>query len=288
MKVLVFGAGGQLGRALAQVPPVGVELLALGHEDCDVRSEASVRRAMAAFLPDLVVNAAAFTDVDLAESEQGACFAANAEGPRTIAACARQCGARMVHLSTDYVFDGASSRPCRPGDATSPINAYGRSKAEGERAVLEVLPDVLVVRTAWLYATEGRNFVNTMLRLMGEGGAIRIVDDQVGTPTCADSLAGALWRLVEAGAEGIHHYTDAGVASWYDFGVAIGEEAAALGLIGRVPEVVPVPAAAFPSAARRPAWSVLDKSATWELLGGSAPHWRVALRAMLGQKAARG
>jgi dTDP-4-dehydrorhamnose reductase len=161
------------------------------------------------------------------------------------------------------------------------LSVYGVSKLEGELAVQAADPNALIVRTAWVYAAEGANFVNTMLRLMHERERLGIVADQVGTPSHAASVARALWALADARASGIHHYTDAGVASWYDFAVAIEEEARAFELLARPMRVEPIATADYPTRARRPAYSVLDKSATWAALGGPAPHWRVNLRAML-------
>jgi dTDP-4-dehydrorhamnose reductase len=281
VKALILGASGQVGQALARAAPSDVRAVALRREDCDIASPSEVRRAMKRFDPDFVFNAAAYTAVDRAESEEDVALSVNATAPRTIAVCAHACGARLVHLSTDFVFDGTASRPYRPEDSPNPLNVYGRTKYQGELGVIEAAPGALIVRTAWVYAVGGRNFVTTMLRLMKEGGSVRIVDDQIGTPTSADSLAGALWKLANSGASGIHHYTDAGVASWYDFGVAVSEEAAALGLIDSPREVVPIATADFPTDARRPPYSVLDKSQTWAALGECAPHWRVGLRAVL-------
>jgi dTDP-4-dehydrorhamnose reductase len=281
VKALILGANGQVGKALARAAPSDSRAVALRREDCDIASPSEVRRAMKRFNPDVVFNAAAYTAVDRAENEEDAALAVNATAPRTIAVCARACGARLVHLSTDFVFDGTASRPYRPEDSPNPLNVYGRTKYQGELGVIDAAPGALIVRTAWVYAAGGRNFVTTMLRLMKESGSVRIVDDQIGTPTSADSLAGALWKLATSGVSGIHHYTDAGIASWYDFGVAVSEEAAALGLIESPRDVVPIPTADFPTDARRPPYSVLDKSQTWGALGECAPHWRVGLRAVL-------
>jgi dTDP-4-dehydrorhamnose reductase len=186
-----------------------------------------------------------------------------------------------VHISTDFVFNGASGTPYRPGDAADPQSVYGATKLQGEQAATEADPHALIVRTAWVHAATGANFVRTMLRLMADRDRLTIVSDQVGTPTYAPSLARGLWSLAKADASGIHHFTDAGVASWYDFAVAIHEEAAGLGLLQRPVDIVPIPSTNYPTPARRPAFSVLDKSATWSALGGPAPHWRVNLRACL-------
>jgi dTDP-4-dehydrorhamnose reductase len=281
MRALILGAGGQVGRALAAAAPEGAETVALPRADCDVGDEAAVRTAVRAVRPDLVFNAAAYTAVDKAESEPDAARRLNAEAPGLIAAAALEAGARTVHLSTDFVFGGAGERQRRPDDPTRPEGVYAQTKLDGEAALRSTDPNALVVRTAWVYAPTGTNFVNTMLRLMAERDEIRIVADQVGTPTWAPSLAAALWRLAELRATGIHHFTDAGIASWYDFAVAIAEEARAMGLLEAPARVLPIATADYPTPARRPAYSVLDKSATWALLGRPAPHWRVNLRANL-------
>jgi dTDP-4-dehydrorhamnose reductase len=185
------------------------------------------------------------------------------------------------------VFDGAAGRPYRPDDPTHPLSVYGRTKCEGEAAVLANGPSALVVRTGWVHSAGAGNFVTRMIDLMKERDILRVVADQVGTPTHAPGLASALWALGRAGASGLHHYSDAGVASWYDFASAIAELAAARGLVPEV-RVVPVTSAEFPTAARRPSFSVLDKSRTWALLGGPAPYWRVNLAASIDGMSAHG
>ncbi len=281
MKVLLLGAAGQVGRALQATAPADAKVIALTRADCDLLDAEAIGRAVADAAPDVVFNVAAYTAVDKAESEPELAAAINGKAAGGIAEAARRARARTVHLSTDFVFNGSASRPYRPEDAVNPLSVYGSTKLQGERAVAAADPNALIVRSAWIYAAEGANFVNTMLRLMRERERIGIVADQIGTPTYAASAARALWALADAGATGIHHYTDAGVASWYDFAVAIEEEARALGLLARPVRVEPIATADYPTPARRPAYSVLDKSATWAALGGPAPHWRVNLRAML-------
>jgi dTDP-4-dehydrorhamnose reductase len=281
MRALILGAGGQVGRALAATAPAGAEVIALARADCDLSDAEAIRRAVAGAAAEIVLNAAAYTAVDKAESEPELAATINGKAAGWVAAAARSAGARTVHISTDFVFDGNGSRPYRPDDPVGPLSVYGRSKLEGEHAVTAGDPDALIVRTAWVYAAAGANFVNTMLRLMRERDTLGIVADQIGTPTHAASLARAIWTLVASGATGIYHYTDAGVASWYDFAVAIEEEARSIGLLDRSVRVEPIATADYPTPARRPAYSVLDKSATWAAIGGAAPHWRVELRAML-------
>lgn len=288
MRALIFGAGGQVGRALAATAPEDAQVTALDRSACNVLNRDEVGARIAEACPDVVFNAAAYTAVDKAETDVEAATVLNAAAPGMIAAAASAAGAQCVHLSSDFVFDGAASSPRRPGDQTSPLSVYGRTKLEGETAVLEAAPNSLIVRTAWVYAAKGQNFVNTMIRLMRERERVNVVADQIGSPTYADSLARALWALAANGASGIHHYTDAGVASWYDFAVAIAEEALAGDLIDRIVEVVPMTTADYPTPARRPAYSVLDKSATWAALGKPAAHWRANLRINLQELKANG
>ena len=192
-------------------------------------------------------------------------------------------GARLVYVSTDYVFSGAArAEPWAEDEPVAPLNAYGRSKRGGEEAVHEVLGDAgTVVRTSWLYGRRGPSFVHTMLRLMRERDEIGVVSDQIGAPTWATSLARTIWGLVANGSSGIHHFSDAGVASWYDFAVAIGEEAAAIGLIDRTITVKPITTEDYPTPAVRPAFSLLDSRATREAAGVDPVHWRENLRHML-------
>jgi dTDP-4-dehydrorhamnose reductase len=288
MKALIAGAGGQVGQALVAAAPAGVEAVACARDELDIADPASARRAIERVAPAVLVNAAGYTAVDRAEAEPEQAFRANGSGVANLAAICAERGIRLVHLSTDFVFDGNRSRPYRPGDPTGPLGVYGKSKLAGETATLSG-PGNLVIRTAWVYAAGGVNFVGTMLRLMRERDEVRVVADQVGTPTHARSLAGAIWSLVETGATGIRHFTDAGIASWYDFAVAIHEEARGAGLLDREIPILPIATAEYPTPAVRPAYSVLDKSETWRLLGAPARHWRVELREMIAaQKALAG
>lgn len=281
-RVLITGAGGQVGRALLEAVPDSFQAIACAHADLDIGDGKAVRDGVARHRPDVIINAAAYTAVDKAESEPEAAQRINAEGPGHLAAAARACGARLIHISTDFVFDGAASVPYRPDSATHPLSVYGRTKRDGERAVLEALPErSTILRTAWVYAATGANFMRTMLRVMRANGAVRVVADQVGTPTAARSLAAALWQVAaDPGIGGIHHWTDAGVASWYDFAMAIAEEGAVLGLVPHDVSVTPITTADYPTPARRPSYSVLDKSSLAPY--GLVPaHWRQRLRAVL-------
>lgn len=282
MKVLLTGAAGQLGWELQRTVPQGVALVAVDAAGLDITDSQAVARLVAEERPQAIINAAAYTAVDKAEAEPERARLVNAQGAAHLAQAAKAHDAFLVQLSTDFVFDGASSRPYGPADPPGPLGVYGASKLAGEQAVQQVLGEACaIIRTAWLYSAHGHNFVKTMLRLMAERDEVRVVADQIGTPTWAHGLAAAVWQLTCRSLPGIHHWSDAGVASWYDFAVAIQEEAVALGLLDRTIPVVPITTADYPTPARRPAYSVLDKAATWALLGGAAPHWRVQLRRML-------
>ena len=283
MKVLITGANGQVGRALQARAPKQAVITTLGHADLDISNRAAVEAFVGQAAPDLIINAAAYTAVDRAEQDIEAAFAANHAGPDNLARAAALIGAKLVHISTDFVFDGQASSPYVPAHPLAPLGVYGQSKAKGEAAVLAHLPDALIVRTAWVYAAQGSNFLRTMLRLMSERPEVRVVADQMGTPTHADSLASALWALAETGAQGLHHFTDAGTASWYDFAVAIQDEALASGLLTKAVPIIPIRTQDYPTPASRPAYSVLDKTETYAALGAPAAHWRVELRNALSQ-----
>jgi dTDP-4-dehydrorhamnose reductase len=282
--VLITGANGQLGWELQRTAPRDTEVVAFSHDKLDVSDAAAIRDVVLGNRPDCIVNAAAYTAVDRAEKESDGAFAVNRDGPAALARAAADVGVRLIHVSTDFLFGKAQGRPIRSSDEPSPECVYGASKLAGERAVQEVLgSDALIVRTAWVYSAHGRNFVKTILRLVKERDALSVVDDQVGTPTWAQGLAQALWKALEIDLTGIHHWTDAGVASWYDFAVAIQEEALDLGVVRKELPIIPIPTSEYPTPAKRPSYSVLDKSETWDALGYKAPHWRVALRKMLNE-----
>lgn len=280
MKVLVTGSGGQVARALVAAQPGDVTVAALARADLDISDRAAVLAVVGAHRPDLVINAAAFTAVDKAESEPHAAMAVNGIAVGWLAEACTLHGSQFVQVSTDYVFSGESPRPYQSDDLPDPNSVYGQTKRAGELAALNA-PEALVVRTAWVYSAGEGNFANSMLELMASRDAVRVVADQIGTPTHAASLARAIWALARAGASGIHHFTDAGSASWYDFAVAIREEALALGLLYHAAPIIPITTADYPTTAPRPACAVLDKTQTWALLGAPAAHWREELRAML-------
>lgn len=284
MKVLLTGAAGQVGRAVLASAPAGVDLRAVTHAELDIADRDAVHAAVAAFRPDVLINAAAYTAVDKAESEPELAHAINAAAPRHLAEALVAVGhGRMLHISTDYVFDGESSSPYKPDDATSPLGAYGHTKLEGEQAVQRLLSErAATVRTAWVYAPQGRNFLLTMLRLMRERGTVRVVADQWGTPTCAVSVARALWRLTSLpGVSGLLHWTDNGATTWHGFASAIADEAQVLQLLPQGVQVLPIGTADYPTPARRPARSVLNTDSSAEKLGIHPVAWRDNLRATL-------
>jgi dTDP-4-dehydrorhamnose reductase len=275
MRVLIAGSGGQLGRALQASAPEGVTVIAPPEAEFDITDADTVARVVGEARPDLVFNAAAYTAVDKAEADETVARLVNVNAVGLLAAAARNAGAKFAHVSTDFVFDGTAHSPYPPEATPNPLGAYGRTKADGEVAAREFHPAPLIVRTAWVYAAQGNNFVRTMLRLMGERDELKVVADQLGSPTHVPTLARTLWAL--AGHSGTFHATDAGVASWYDFAVAIREEALAAGLPIRAARVLPIRTADYPTPAKRPAYGVLDKTATWAITG-PARHWREELR----------
>lgn len=285
-KVWITGARGQLGTELVEAAPPAVSCIATDRASVDIGDRSRVLAFATETRPDLIINAAAYTAVDKAESEPDLAFRINRDGAANLAEAAARCGARLIHVSTDYVFDGRQSTPYKPADPPNPLNVYGESKLAGERAALDIAGDrALIVRTAWVYSAHGHNFVKTMLRLLRERKEVRVVCDQIGTPTHVAGLAHALWQLAERGERGTHHWTDAGVASWYDFAVAIAELCADNGIPLQTQSILPIAARDYPTPARRAPFTVLDKSSAWAV-AGVAPHWRQALRPALRRMAA--
>lgn len=284
-KILVIGAAGQLGQCLRGSCPIAWQdqVVWLNRQQLDLTQAAQIRDVLAAVQPHVIINAAAYTQVDQAETQQALAKAINADAVEVICQVVASLQARLIHISTDYVFAGTSGLHQTPDAPTAPLNYYGYSKSLGEQHVLRLLKQRgVVIRTAWLYAPQGKNFVNSMLKLMAERDSLSIVVDQVGTPTSAVGLAQALWKVVSYPAiSGLQHWTDAGVASWYDFAVAIQEEALALGLLKRAIALKPISSSQYPTPAARPACSLLDKTGLIQQIEFAPPHWRVALRQTL-------
>lgn len=284
MKALITGINGQLGKALLADSPAGWTCVALDRATLDLSDANAIARMVDTEQPDLVLNAAAYTAVDRAESEPELAHAINAVAPAAFSKALDGAG-RLLQVSTDFVFDGLRGQSYQPIDIRNPQSVYGASKAAGEDAAGD---GAIIVRTSWVYAAGGANFVRTMLRLMRERDELRVVADQIGAPTWARSLATTIWGLATKDATGVWHHRDAGIASWYDFAVAIAEEAHALGLLARIPVIHPIATSDYPTPARRPAFSVLDVTATREVLGDVSAHWRTNLRTMLKEEKALG
>jgi dTDP-4-dehydrorhamnose reductase len=281
MKLLVLGAGGQVGRELCRFAwPAGCELAAFGRDGVDITQREAVFAAVAGECPDIVINAAAYTAVDRAESERGAAWAGNCTGPAILAAACRDRAIPFIHISTDYVFDGSKTGPYREDDPVKPLGVYGESKEAGERAVREVLPRHVILRTAWVYSVHGNNFVKTMLRLAGDRPVLRVVADQIGSPTSAADIAAAIGAIVQRldsgdTSWGTFHFAGAGAVTWHGFAEAIFEMASPWR--GPPPRVEAITTADYPTPARRPANSVLDCRRIGEAFGIEPRPWREAL-----------
>ena len=281
MKILVAGGAGQVGRALVAGAPPHYHVVSKVRSELDINDRAAVDHALAATEADWLINGAAYTAVDVAEKESAQAEAINSTAVAVLAAATAATGCRLLHFSTDFVFDGSSSVAYQPTDARRPLGVYGATKAQGEAHALRNA-SAIVLRTAWVYAAQGKNFVLTMLKLMRERPEVRVVSDQIGSPTWATGIAGATWACIERAVPGgIYHWTDLGVASWYDFAVAIQEEALERGLLTNAVPVIPIPSAAYPTPAKRPSFSVLDTRSTRDALSLPGTHWRSNLRTML-------
>ena len=297
MRILLLGANGQVGAELRR------SLLDLGEviaatrsgqleagaacEAVDLSDVASIPGAVNRIGPDLVVNAAAYTAVDRAESEQELAYRINAEAPGALADACRSLGIPLIHYSTDYVFDGQGSRPYREDDPTDPQNVYGASKLAGEQAIAASGAEHLILRTAWVYGLHGHNFLRTMLRLGAERHALDVVDDQCGCPTPSWLIADVTARVLKRGRfkSGIAHLVASGETTWHGFAQTIFEQAAASGALDRVPQVRPVPSSHYPTPVRRPGYSVLDTARLRTNYGVTLPGWREALMTTFGAPA---
>lgn len=293
MRVLIVGTAGQLGQELPEIlSPLG-EIIGVNRQNLDLTEPDRIRQVIGEVQPNLIVNAAAYTAVDKAETETEIANAINGTAPTIMAEEAQKLGAALIHVSTDYVFDGRKNTPYQEDDTPNPINAYGRSKLWGEEGVKSHCTRYIILRTAWVYGTYGRgNFVKTMLRLGGEREELRVVVDQVGTPTWTGDIAQTILQLGEkitsdtednSGLAGIYHFTNSGAISWYDFAVSIFEEAEKLGFPLKVKRVIPITTSEYPTPATRPAYSVLSNQKISKMLEIYPPYWRNGLRKMLQQ-----
>ncbi|WP_085677887.1 MULTISPECIES: dTDP-4-dehydrorhamnose reductase [unclassified Pseudomonas] len=281
MKILVCGHNGQVAQALqAQLNGLG-EVHVLGREHLNMARPEALREPVRRLAPQLIINAAAHTAVDQAESEPDLAFAINAEGPRILAEEAVRLGAPLIHYSTDYVFDGEKALPYTELDRPNPLGVYGRSKLAGEQAIADVDGEHLILRTSWVYSLYGRNFLLTMQRLLQEKPQLRVVNDQIGAPTWATTIAVATralierWQAGQRGAWGTYHLTAQGETSWFGFAQAIGEQLKARGL--PCAELLPIPSSEYPTPARRPANSRLNCSRLAQEWDVHLPHWHQAL-----------
>ncbi|MBU1205851.1 MAG: dTDP-4-dehydrorhamnose reductase [Proteobacteria bacterium] len=276
MKVLVFGARGMLGKDLVPALSVKHQVLARDIEDLDITDQHRVQKEIEILRPQVVVNAAAYTDVDGCESNKELAFAVNADGARNIAAGCAAINARMIHLSTDYVFDGTSSAPYREEDPPHPLNVHGSSKLLGEHYVQEILRDHLIIRTEWLFGRHGKNFVDTILRLAAQQEELRVVNDQRGAPTFTKDLSWAIEKLLEKEAKGILHITNSGSCTWYEFARRILREKN----IDHI-SIIPISSAELTRPAERPANSILNCHRFETLVGQKMRNWEEALKEYL-------
>ncbi len=276
MRVLVLGAQGMLGKDLVPILASQHQVFARDMADGDITDDRWVKEEIASLKPQVVINGAAYTQVDGCESERELAFAVNGEGPRNIASGCAGSNARLIHLSTDYVFDGSSPAPYREEDPPHPLNVYGSSKLLGERYIQEILPDHLIIRTEWLFGRHGKNFVDTILQLAGKGEGLRVVDDQRGSPTFTKDLSRTLNRLLEERPRGILHVTNSGSCTWYEFARRILQEKGMHNVA-----LTPLSSAELARPARRPANSILDCRKLEQLLGQKMRPWEEALHEYL-------
>lgn len=283
--ILLIGSNGQVGKELQQILPSYGNVISVARPTVDLAQPDTIRNVIRSKQPQIIINAAAYTAVDKAESEPELATAINATAPLIIAEESQRLGAFLIHISTDYVFDGNGCSPYQETYTTNPLSVYGKTKLAGEEAIRETCAHHFILRTAWVYGAFGKsNFVKTMLRLGAERQELRVVADQIGSPTWAQDIAAVIAQTIPQLTPEIsstYHYTNSGVASWYDFAVAIFEEAQQLGFPLKVERIVPITTAEYPTPARRPAYSVLACGKISAIIGTYPPHWRQRLRQML-------
>lgn len=288
-KVLITGGNGQLGYELQRTIPTSTKqekysCISTDVADLDITDANAVKTYITDIKPDIIINSAAYTAVDKAEEEKDLAIAINTTGAANLAQACKDNTIRLIQVSTDFVFDGKACTPYPVDAPTNPDGYYGLTKRDGDLRVQEILGDkAFIIRTSWLYSANGNNFVKIMLKFMKERESLGIIADQIGTPTWANSLAQAIWQAIEKNITGIYHWSDAGVASWYDFAYAIMEEGVTLGLLDKEIEINPITTADYPTPASRPCYSVMDKTSTWQALEMKSEHWRVALRQMMAE-----
>jgi dTDP-4-dehydrorhamnose reductase len=283
VKVLLIGRSGQLATELLKQAPESYELLIPERQEFDLQNGDICRKYIVDHEPDWVLNAGAYTNVDLAETQSSQAYKINSEGPAAIASGLKESGGRLLHVSSDYVFSGDKLKNYEITDDPAPINVYGHSKWLGESNISSILniDKYAIVRTSWVYSAIGKNFVRTMLRLFQENNVVRVVADQYGCPTSATSLASACWRIIDQSVAGVLHWTDGSAMSWADFADAIAEEAFNIGLLSQRPIILRVGTKDYPTPATRPKCSILNCSDSYERLGVERPYWLMNLRNVL-------
>lgn len=281
LTILVTGANSQLGSELQLLAPnfPGYDFLFASKEDLNIEEPAQMEKYFSDHSIDFCINCAAYTAVDKAESEKNEAFFINAYAVACIADICQKNGTQLIHISTDYVFDGTSDAPYKETDKTNPVSVYGKSKMQGEELALRNAPATIIIRTSWLYSSFKSNFVKTMLRLMREKESINVVNDQLGSPTYAADLAAAIMQIITSGKShknpGIYHYTNTGIITWYEFAAAINK------ITGGNCIVNPITTSEYPTAATRPAYSVLDTTKIRETFSVSVPGWKASLKKCL-------
>ncbi len=282
MKILITGAGGQLGHETQlMLQHKGINTIGIGRKDVDFSQPEQVAEYIASQRADWVINCAAYTQVDKAEENAELAFQVNRDAAQAVAEGVQSYAGRLLQVSTDFIFDGRQSHPYREHDRANPLGVYGQSKWEGEQAVQKILPDATILRTAWVYGIHGHNFVKTILHLASEREELGIIDEQIGSPSWTFDISQAMYTLIEKECTGIYHFSNEGVASWYDFALALINEAQSLGMKLKIKHTKPIPASAYPTPAARPAYSVLSKEKIRGLLDYDIPHWRDSLKTML-------
>jgi dTDP-4-dehydrorhamnose reductase len=283
--ILLIGSNGQLGTELQNFLSSNYQVIAVTRPEIDLTQTDNLRKIIRETQPEIIINAAAYTAVDKAETEPEMATAINTTAPQIIAEESQKLGSFLIHFSTDYVFNGNSNYPYQESDITNPVSVYGQTKLAGEIAIQKACSQYMILRTAWVYGTYGKsNFVKTMLRLGKERPEVRVVADQIGSPTWAQDIALTITQIIPqltSEIAGIYHYTNSGVASWYDFATAIFEEAEKLGFLLKINQVIPITTPEYPTPAKRPAYSVLACQKISKILGTHPPHWRQRLILML-------
>lgn len=282
MKTLITGVNGQLGyETHRMLQSKGIDAIGIGRKELDFSQPEQVAEYIATQHADWVINCAAYTQVDKAEEDSELAFLVNRDAAKAVAEGVQSYDGNLLHISTDFIFDGKQSHPYHENDAANPLGVYGQSKWEGEQAVVEIIPNATILRTAWVYGAHGNNFVKTILRLAAEREELGIIDEQVGSPSSTADISQAMAELIEKNCAGIYHFSNEGVCSWYDFALAIVKEARILNVDLKIRRINPIPAKAYPTPATRPAYSVLSKEKIRGVLNYNIPHWQDSLRAMI-------